>query len=853
MPSQPLEENGGQAVDPDVLVAALEAVEQPVWVVDASGLIRFANRAAVAALGYSDAGQLLGRDSHETIHHHHPDGRPFAAAECRMLRPRTTGETVTSDLDWFFRRDGSMFRVSYVSAALEMTDGRGAVVAFTDIDARSRVEQALRDREARLADEQAALRRVGTLVARDASPDEVFGAIANEIGRLLGTEQIGMMRYEDDRIAVVVASSGVRKEAFPVGSRHRLGGENLATRVFRTGEPERIDYAAASGPIGDAVRASAVRSGVGTPILVEGRLWGTLIVLTTDEEPLPRDTESRLIEFTELMATAIANTEWHARAKGLAEDQAALRRVATLVAREAAPAEVFAKVCEEAARVLVDTDCALVRYEGDGTATVLALWGTIGSSQLAVGERLAVDGDGVVARVLREGRPCLIDDYSATTGAFADRAHAAGTRSAVGCPILVGERMWGALSAAGYHEAFPPDAGTRLSQFGELVATAIVNAEARAEVERLADEQSALRRVATLVAQGSSPAEVFDAVAAEMERVLEADGVTVSRYEPDSEVTVLAHRGKDAWKVPPGSRWKHEGETVTSNVRRTERPARMETYAGTHGAIGELVENLGVQAAVGAPIVVEGRLWGVIIANWRSDEPPPADSEERMAQFAQLLESAVANADSRDQLTASRARLVTEADQARRRVVRDLHDGAQQRLVHAIVMLKLARRAMRANDEKAEELVGEALGHAEQGNVELRELAHGILPPVLTRGGLRAGVDAVVARLALPVEVRVPAARFAAEIEASAYFIVAEALTNVVKHAQATRAEVTASVERGMLRVEVRDDGLGGANPEGHGLLGLRDRATALGGRLDVESPDRRGTVVTATLPLRPG
>jgi PAS domain S-box-containing protein len=147
MPSQPLEENDGQPVAPDVLVAALDAVQQPVWVVDASGLIRFANPAAVAALGYADGEQLLGRDSHETIHHHHPDGRPFSAAECRMLRPRTTGETVTSDLDWFFRRDGSMFRVSYVSAPLEMTDGRGAVVAFTDIDARSRAEQALRDRE----------------------------------------------------------------------------------------------------------------------------------------------------------------------------------------------------------------------------------------------------------------------------------------------------------------------------------------------------------------------------------------------------------------------------------------------------------------------------------------------------------------------------------------------------------------------------------------------------------------------------------------------------------------------------------------------------------------------------------
>jgi PAS domain S-box-containing protein len=691
MPSQPLKENGGQVIAPDVLIAALEAVEQPVWVVDASGLIRFANRAAVVALGYSDAGQLLGRNSHETIHHHHPDGRPFAAAECPMLRPRTTGETVASDLDWFFRRDGSMFRVSYVSAPLEMTEGRGAVVAFTDIDARSRAEQALRDREARLGDEQAALRRVGTLVARGASRDEVFTAIARECAGLFGTADAGtvdtgMVRYEDDSSQFVVASSGKFKEAFSHGSRKPLGGENIASRVFRTGRAVRIDdYAIATGPIGEAARSIGLRSAVGTPIEVEGRLWGAMITGTAEDEPLPPDTEARLGQFTDMMATAIANTESRARAN------------------------------------------------------------------------------------------------------------------------------------------------------------------------RLTEEQAALRRVATLVAHGAAPADVFDAVAAEMERVLDADGVTVSRYEPDSEVTVLAHRGVDVRKVRPGSRWNHEGENETSIVRRTERPARMQAYRGTHGPIAELVEVLGVQATVAAPIVVEGRLWGVIIAYWRGDEPPPAGTEERMSQFAQLLETAVANADSRDQLTASRARLVTEADDARRRVVRDLHDGAQQRLVHAIITLKLALRAMRANDEEAEELASEALEQAEQGNVELRELAHGILPAALTRGGLRAGVDAVVEHLDLPVEVRVPAGRFAAEIEASAYFIVAEALTNVVKYARATRADVTASVKDGMLRVEVRDDGVGGANPEGHGLLGLRDRATALGGRLDVESPDRRGTLVTATLPLRSG
>jgi signal transduction histidine kinase len=221
-----------------------------------------------------------------------------------------------------------------------------------------------------------------------------------------------------------------------------------------------------------------------------------------------------------------------------------------------------------------------------------------------------------------------------------------------------------------------------------------------------------------------------------------------------------------------------------------------------------------------------------------------------MARFAQLLDTAIANADSRDQLTASRARLVTEGDDARRRVVRDLHDGVQQRLVHTIITLKLARRARRQRDENADTLLDEALEYAEQSNAELRELAHGILPAVLTRGGLQAGVDAMVARLDLPVDMDVPDERFPAEIEASAYFVVAEALTNVVKHAQATRAQVSVAVEDGMLHLAVRDDGTGDADPRGHGLVGMSDRVAALGGRLEIDSPAGGGTLVTAELPL---
>jgi len=160
----------------DFLAAVLGTVAQPIWVVDPDGLIRFANPAAIEALGYDSTEELLGRSSHETIHYRHQDGTPYPAAECPMLLPRTTGETVSSDLDWFFRRDGSMFPVSYVPVPIEMPDGRGAVVAFNDARDRVPGEQLRREHEAILASQ----RRVAALVAGGAASAEVFAAIARE-------------------------------------------------------------------------------------------------------------------------------------------------------------------------------------------------------------------------------------------------------------------------------------------------------------------------------------------------------------------------------------------------------------------------------------------------------------------------------------------------------------------------------------------------------------------------------------------------------------------------------------------------------------------------------------------------
>jgi len=472
-----------------------------------------------------------------------------------------------------------------------------------------------------------------------------------------------------------------------------------------------------------------------------------------------------------------------------------------------------------------------------------------------VGARLDLDPDYVVAEVHRTGRAARFDTDDPAAPDMPEVIRGEGVRSALASPIVVEGELWGAITTASRERRLAAGMERRLAGFTDLVATAIANVQARDEVERLAEEQAALRRLATLVAEGASPSAVMDAVAAEMERALGADASMLLRYEPDEEATVFARRVPNQRALAPGTRISHAGDNVTAMVRRTGRPARIDGYRRARGPIAEIARAAepDIGAGVGAPIVVDRRLWGVIIAGWHAGRSAPDDAEERMVKFAELLETAIANADSRDQLISSRARVLSAGDEARRRVVRDLHDGAQQRLVNTIVMLKLAQRASQDENRTAKSRLGDALEQAEQANRELRELAHGIMPAVLTRGGLRAGVKAVLARLDLPVRVDLPAERLPAEIEANAYFIVAEALTNVVKHSNAGRAEVTASVEDAMLRIEVRDNGTGGADPDGHGLVGMRDRVTTLGGRLEIQSPASGGTIVAATLPLSAG
>jgi PAS domain S-box-containing protein len=1358
MPQSLIDLAGLQVGAEEFLAAVLGATEQPIWVVDPDGVIRFANPAAISALGYERVEELLGCHSHEKIHYSHPDGTPYPAEDCPMLLPRATGETVSSDLDWFFRRDGSMFPVAYVSAPIEMHDGRGAVVAFTDIEDRVRAEQRLRDHDAalgaqqaslrrvatlvaggavskdvfaaiarevatvtgvplvaiwryepddtatvvgvwsdhphrfeagtrwpldgptitaqvlrarrpvriddwadlpgtiadaardagitgavgvpivvdgevwgalsidstngaplpddveerlleftelvaaafattarqeelaRLAEEQAALRRVATLVARGVPSGELFALVTEEIGRLLKVDAAATIRYEPEGVVTAVGSwsaEGVEAET-EVGRQWPLAGESLAPRILKTGQPARIDdWNEVSGPIAEYSRTRLkLTSSVGTPIVVDGRVWGNIAVHSTSGR-LPPDTEARIARFTELVSTAILNAEARAEVERLADEQAALRRVATVVAREREAPEVFATVAEEVGRLLPVEDAAMLRYEDDGSALMVASWGTL-SDVIVPGMRLPVDGDNITARVRRTGQPARIDDYASASGSFGTRMRELGIGAAIGCPIVVDGRLWGTMVAAqGTDKPLPPDTELRVEQFTELIATAISNLQARGEVGRLAAEQAALRRVATLVAEGASPSAVLDAVAAEMEALLHADQVALNRFEAGDEILVLAHRGLDVELTPVGSRVSIGGESATALVRHTGRPARMENYESAGGAIAELARTTGLRSSVSAPISVQGALWGVITASWKREESPAPDTEDRMVKFTALIATAIANADSREaigrlageqaalrrvatrvaeavppnelfdvvveevgtllrsdlggmiryeadgtvtavatwaadgehppvegrwslegdrlattitrtrrpgreddwenaegpiaefvrtvlgirssvgspvivegqvwgalfvhskqegrplpldtetrltnfaelvatavsnaqaraevtrlaeeqaalrrvatlvaeerpssevfaavagevgrvlhldatgivrfeaegdativaswgqlatalpggtrvsleggsasslvfrtgrparlddlttaagsfaatlrelgarssiaipiavdgrlwgaltttsvgsdpfpadtearmrqftelvataitnirtrsELAASRARIVAAADDERRRVVRDLHDGAQQRLVHTVITLKLAARAFDAAED-GRPLLGQALDQAERATQELRELSHGVLPAVLARGGLRAGVEALATRASVPVVVHVSDDRLPAAVEATGYFVVAEALTNVTKHAHATRAEVTASVDDRTLRVLVSDDGVGGAEPDGSGLVGLADRVAALDGRFRVESPENGGTLIAADIPL---
>ena len=372
-------------------------------------------------------------------------------------------------------------------------------------------------------------------------------------------------------------------------------------------------------------------------------------------------------------------------------------------------------------------------------------------------------------------------------------------------------------------------------------------------LRRLADEQAALRRVATAVATETDPRAVFGIVTEEVGRLLDAQSSNMVRYNDDGTMAVVGGWSAGGRRsVPVGSTVPMDGDTAAVRVYRSGRPARVDSYRDLTGRLAAQLRELGFKTAVAAPVVFGGGLWGAVIVSSVDPDPFPPGDEQRLADFAELAAQALANAHAHQELAASRARIVEAADAERRRLERNLHDGAQQRLVSLSLLLGLVARcvdadpAARAMLDRVREDLGEALE-------ELRELARGIHPAVLTDRGLEPAVASLTARSPVPVTLTVELGeRLPEPVEAAAYYVVAEALTNAARHARASCARVHVRDLGGLARVEVADDGVGGATVDGgSGLRGLADRVEALGGRLRVESAAGAGTTVLAEIPVR--
>jgi GAF domain-containing protein len=500
-----------------------------------------------------------------------------------------------------------------------------------------------------LADEQAALRRVATLVARESSPVETFQAVTEEASRVLQSEAVGLLRFDPGEMATLVAQSDTPWDPPPLGTRFTLDGENVVAEVFRTGRAARADdWTGSTGAVAAMATVLGVRSAVASPVVVEGRLWGTIIAATSQREPLPAETDSRIAQFTALVATAIANAEARGELARLAEEQAALRRVAVLVAQQPSPDEVFTAVTEAVGPLLGADLSAMHVFRGDDAATVVASWTQAGPT-LPIGTWLPLDGDSAVARIFRTRAAARIDGYTDTEGGTAEVARELRLRTAVGAPILVEGKLWGALMAATRgEEPLPEDAETRIAAFTQLVATAVSNAQARGDLHRLADEQAALRRVATQVARGIGPEEVFRAVAAEVGVLFGADVSAIVRFEDDGMVTVLGDVGG---LHASGKRVTLDEGYVVHRVRETSRSARFDTDDPSAPDTPSLVRALGIRSSVASPIVVQGELWGAITAA-SVEGALAASAERRLTEFTELVATAIANTQAREQVTA---------------------------------------------------------------------------------------------------------------------------------------------------------------------------------------------------------
>lgn len=373
------------------------------------------------------------------------------------------------------------------------------------------------------------------------------------------------------------------------------------------------------------------------------------------------------------------------------------------------------------------------------------------------------------------------------------------------------------------------------------------------EAAALARQQSALRQVATLVARGADPADVYPITVIELARGLGVEHVTLVRFDDAASCTVLAaHEQPGRQTLQVGEQLPLAGDSVAARIRRTGRAARIDDYEDLEGALAVRLRGLGLRSGVGAPITIDEKARGALIVGSTDAEPMPPQAEEQICDFADLVATAIANAETRAELKASRARVVAAGDQARRRFERDLHDGAQQRIVALGLGLRTVEASIPAEDQVVHQQLDNVINGLAELYTNLQELSRGIHPAILSKGGLGPALRALARRSTIPVDIAVDVdGRLPEPIEVAAYYVVAEALTNAAKYSQA--AGVTIRVGQGAdeLHIEVADDGVGGATTagDGSGIVGLRDRVEAVSGRLDVTSPPGRGTTVSALIP----
>ncbi|MBV8179246.1 MAG: GAF domain-containing protein, partial [Mycobacterium sp.] len=735
-----------------------------------------------------------------------------------------------------------------------------------------------RDSLRELARRQSALRRVAELVARDAQPADVFHAVAEEIASILDVANATVVRYVTDATIVeAVARAPDMPNPPVVGERFVMDGDNIAAMVRQEGRPARIDgYENASGTWAARIREGGLDSVVGVPIVVGSQLWGVLAVASRTK-PLPPETEVRMADFADLMATSIANAATRAELqtsrdslRQLARQQTALRRVAELVAREAEPAEVFKSVTDEMAECLDAYNANIGRFDGEDVVIEAVGRPEFDAANMpTVGQRFTLQGDHIAPIIQRTGRPARMDSHEGAAGATAAFIRELGIRSMVGVPIIVGTHVWGVVAVAS-GKLLPPDTEKRVADFADLVGTSIANAATRYDLQAsrdnlseladnlsvLARQQAALRRVATLVARGVSQSEVFSAVAEEMAGCLDAGSAEVLRFEDDGAaiIVVACYAAPGMPHLSVGERLTTEGDNVSALVLNTRSAARIDNWEGATGSIAERIRELGMRSRIGAPIVVDERVWGIAVVGASHTDALPPDTEGRIAEFAELIATAIAAATTRAELIASRARIVAAADHARRRLERDIHDGAQQRLVSLGLKLRLAEDLVPSDCAELKHELSQSISGLTDVFQELQEISRGIHPAILSTGGLAAGLKTLTRRSSVPVSLDVAIEHpLPDSIEVAAYYVVAEALTNAAKHAQASQVKVRAHTTDEDLVLLISDDGIGGADSRnGSGLIGLKDRIEVLGGRMRVASPPGGGTALDITIPHNP-